>query len=241
MANSSLLLRFVERIERLNGEIAELQYEKRGVIAEAKSVGFDGATIGRIVARRKVDPAVRADADLLLRVYEAELGMGDEPEEDGADAAAETLAVKSVERKRAQLAAIAALLPPEAEAQLVAIIARLLDLRGQRSEITNEISVELKAAAKAGFSTPRIGEVCQRYEKIEKHGREAVLAAEAAQAVYADAFDRAGAADAIGQATSDPKLQQMLGQPAPSRAQRTSKALERMRAQASAARRAREG
>lgn len=60
---------FVERIERLDEEISALNADKRDLYSEAKGVGFDVATIKRVVKARKVAPADRDEQDALFDLY----------------------------------------------------------------------------------------------------------------------------------------------------------------------------
>lgn len=66
----------IERLERLNDEIADLNSEKREIRAEAKSNGFDVPTITRMIERRKKEPQAVLEGDLLLETYEQALGCG---------------------------------------------------------------------------------------------------------------------------------------------------------------------
>lgn len=66
---------FIERIERVEQEIAELNTDKRDIYAEAKSVGFDVPTIKKVVRLRKLDANERAESDALLDTYLVALGM----------------------------------------------------------------------------------------------------------------------------------------------------------------------
>lgn len=72
---------FVERVERLEEEIAALNKDKSEVYAEAKGNGFDVPTIKKIVRIRKLDHAERLEQDALLDLYMSALGMipADEP------------------------------------------------------------------------------------------------------------------------------------------------------------------
>jgi uncharacterized protein (UPF0335 family) len=47
---------FVERIERLNAEIAERNEDKKELFAEIKSTGFDTKIVKKVVADRAKDP-----------------------------------------------------------------------------------------------------------------------------------------------------------------------------------------
>lgn len=72
---------FVERVERLEAEIKELNRDKSELYAEAKGNGFDVPTIKKIVSIRKLDHSVRLERDALLDLYMSALGMipADEP------------------------------------------------------------------------------------------------------------------------------------------------------------------
>jgi uncharacterized protein (UPF0335 family) len=67
------LLSFVERFERLTEEISVLSDDRKEVMAEAKSMGFDTKTMRKAIYRRAMDPAARAEGDAMLDLYEAAL------------------------------------------------------------------------------------------------------------------------------------------------------------------------
>jgi len=69
------LLSFIERIERLEEELAALSEDKKEVYAEAKGVGFDVKTIRKVISLRKMDGEKRREADELLDLYKAAVGM----------------------------------------------------------------------------------------------------------------------------------------------------------------------
>jgi uncharacterized protein (UPF0335 family) len=60
---------FVERIEHLDSEIAELSEGKKEVFAEAKGEGFDVKILKEIVKLRKLDQDERDEHETLLDVY----------------------------------------------------------------------------------------------------------------------------------------------------------------------------
>jgi len=60
---------FVERIEQLEQEIAELNEGKKEVFAEAKGEGFDVKILKEIVNLRKQDKDEREEHETLLDVY----------------------------------------------------------------------------------------------------------------------------------------------------------------------------
>jgi uncharacterized protein (UPF0335 family) len=69
------LLRFIERLERLDEEIAGLKDDRKDVVQEAKSAGFDARTIGEILKLRKLSQDERDEREALLDIYKAALGM----------------------------------------------------------------------------------------------------------------------------------------------------------------------
>ena len=69
------LLSFIERVERLEEEKAELAEDIKEVHAEAKAVGFDSKAIRKIVRLRKMEPEKRREEDEILDLYKAAIGM----------------------------------------------------------------------------------------------------------------------------------------------------------------------
>lgn len=74
-ATDDRLRLLVERIERLEEEEQGVKDDKRDVYAEAKAVGYDAKTVRQIVRLRKMAPADRREADMILDTYKAALGM----------------------------------------------------------------------------------------------------------------------------------------------------------------------
>ena len=60
---------FVERIERLVQDRANLNADIREVVAEAKSAGFDARALRQIVRLRRLEPSERQEQEHLLEVY----------------------------------------------------------------------------------------------------------------------------------------------------------------------------
>lgn len=60
---------FVERIEHIEAEIAELNEGKKEVFAEAKGEGFDIKIIKEIIKLRKQDENERDEHETLLDLY----------------------------------------------------------------------------------------------------------------------------------------------------------------------------
>lgn len=65
----------IERIERLEEEKKSLADDIKDVYAEAKGNGFDTKAIRTIVRLRKQDQAEREEAETILDLYKAALGM----------------------------------------------------------------------------------------------------------------------------------------------------------------------
>jgi uncharacterized protein (UPF0335 family) len=66
---------FIERIERLEEEKKGIADDIKDVYAEAKSTGFDVKTMRSIVKLRKMEKHHRDEAEALLDVYKAALGL----------------------------------------------------------------------------------------------------------------------------------------------------------------------
>lgn len=65
----------IERIERLEEEKKSISDDIRQVYAEGKATGFDTKAIRIIVKLRKQDEAERQEAEAILDLYKAALGM----------------------------------------------------------------------------------------------------------------------------------------------------------------------
>lgn len=76
IGDNSQLKAIVERIEHVEGEIADLRGDKGEIYQEAKSHGYDVKTLRRVVALRKMDAAARSEQETILETYMAALGMG---------------------------------------------------------------------------------------------------------------------------------------------------------------------
>lgn len=73
--DASKLLSYVERVEHLNEEVKALQTDIKEVYEEAKSNGYDVKALKAIISLRKLDEAEREEAETVLDVYKAALGM----------------------------------------------------------------------------------------------------------------------------------------------------------------------
>ena len=66
---------YIERVERLEEEKKGLSDDIKDIYAEAKAFGFDVKTLRSIVRMRKVEVEKRREADELLELYKAAIGM----------------------------------------------------------------------------------------------------------------------------------------------------------------------
>ncbi|GGE00024.1 UPF0335 protein [Aureimonas endophytica] len=69
MASGGRIRSFVERIEQLEQEIADLNEGKKEVFAEAKGEGFDVKILKEIIKLRKQDQDERDEHETLLDLY----------------------------------------------------------------------------------------------------------------------------------------------------------------------------
>lgn len=60
---------FVERIERLEAEIADLNSDKSEIYKEAKATGFDVKVLRALIAERRKEPEKLAEFDAVLELY----------------------------------------------------------------------------------------------------------------------------------------------------------------------------
>ena len=65
----------IDRIERLEEEKAATMEDIKEVYAEAKGTGFDVKAIRKIIGLRKVDAEKRREAEEILELYKAAIGM----------------------------------------------------------------------------------------------------------------------------------------------------------------------
>ena len=66
---------FIERIERLEEEMANLLADIKEVYAEAKALGFDPKIMRKVVSLRKMDVEKRQEEEFVLDTYLNALGM----------------------------------------------------------------------------------------------------------------------------------------------------------------------
>jgi uncharacterized protein (UPF0335 family) len=65
----------IERIERLEEEKAATMEDIKEVYGEAKGSGFDVKALRKIVSLRKMDAEKRREAEQILDLYKAAIGM----------------------------------------------------------------------------------------------------------------------------------------------------------------------
>ncbi|MEW9805845.1 DUF2312 domain-containing protein [Mesorhizobium marinum] len=66
---------FIERVERLEEEKKTIADDIKDVYAEMKGTGFDTKAVRAIIRLRKQDQAERQEAEAILDLYKAALGM----------------------------------------------------------------------------------------------------------------------------------------------------------------------
>ena len=71
---SDELRQFIERVEALNVEKAEIADQIKEVYAEAKGRGYDTVVLRHIVGRRKKKPDSIAEFEAVLELYLSALG-----------------------------------------------------------------------------------------------------------------------------------------------------------------------
>jgi len=69
------LRQFIERIERLDSEKKDLAEQQKEVLAEAKSRGYDGKIIRKVISLRKRDKDDISEEEAVLEMYKEALGM----------------------------------------------------------------------------------------------------------------------------------------------------------------------
>lgn len=69
------LASYVERIERLEEEKANLMTDIKEVYGEAKALGYDVKILRQIIRLRKMEDHERTEQEEILEVYKRALGM----------------------------------------------------------------------------------------------------------------------------------------------------------------------
>lgn len=207
------LRRLIERVEMIDEEMADLAGARREVLAEAKAVGYDLATVRRVLARRKMAPSERGEADALLELYEAALASSNGVGEAAAVPLRGDAHALAVDLLAAQIEGIAS---AEQAEVLVGHVLALLDLRAEIAVLRGQEGDRRKLAKDEGFETKQLALVVRWYEKVAKHGLDAMKAGEAVFGLYRATVDeRGGPVRVEGAPTADEKLAELFGKPAP--------------------------
>lgn len=74
--NAGQLESFIQRIENLEEEKANLMADIREIFAEAKAQGYDVKIMRQVLKLRKMEQDDRNEQETLLEVYKRALGMG---------------------------------------------------------------------------------------------------------------------------------------------------------------------
>ncbi|MCJ2069627.1 DUF2312 domain-containing protein [Methylobacterium sp. J-030] len=69
------LKQFIERLERMDEEIADLREGRKEIVSEAKGRGFDTKAIATILRIRRQDHSERQEQEAILELYQQALGM----------------------------------------------------------------------------------------------------------------------------------------------------------------------
>ncbi|SOC30428.1 DUF2312 domain-containing protein [Thalassospira xiamenensis] len=69
------LVSYIERIERLEEEKANLMADIKEVYGEAKALGYDVKILRQIIRLRKMEDHERTEQEEILEVYKRALGM----------------------------------------------------------------------------------------------------------------------------------------------------------------------
>lgn len=69
------LRQFIERVEQLDAEKSDIQEQRKEVLAEAKSRGYDTKILLKVVALRKRKPDEIAEEEAVLDMYRQAVGV----------------------------------------------------------------------------------------------------------------------------------------------------------------------
>lgn len=73
--NNERLISLVERIEHIDSEINDLKDDRKGILLEAKSAGFDTKALNHVVKQRKMSKQQREEMEELFTIYEHAVGL----------------------------------------------------------------------------------------------------------------------------------------------------------------------
>jgi len=197
----------VERVLRLEEERAAIGQDIRDVHAEAKAVGYDGATFRKVCARARIPVGDREEADVLLATYEAALA-GEAVEIPDARPDTRALAIAMLAEQIAGL---------EDGAQAEALAGHAIGLLEVRAEIAllRQQEAGIKARAKAdGFLIKPLMAAIRWIENCAKHGRDTMRAGEATYQMYRGSIEAGGAnvgTSGVDRSTEDAALRKAFG------------------------------
>lgn len=232
-ATDNRLRLLVERIERLLEERRGISEDIRDVYAEAKAVGYDAKTIRKLIARRAMKPDDRAEADAVLQVYEAALGMGGAAAEAALDRVSPDAQAMATLLLAEQIDGIG---EPEQAQALVDHVLFLLDLHAEIRELRAQEAARKVLAKNEGFDPKQLGATVRWFEKVAKHGLQAMQLGEQTFRLYRGTVD--GHAGATSVATDDPRLAALFTPPQAKAPSAKIRNMNTMRAAAEMARRA---
>ncbi len=69
------LVSFIERVEKLNEDAANIAADIKEVFTEIKSAGFDPKYVRHMIKLRKMDPDELDETDELTKMYRGALGL----------------------------------------------------------------------------------------------------------------------------------------------------------------------
>jgi uncharacterized protein (UPF0335 family) len=69
------LRQFIERIEQMRAEKADIHEQEKEAFAEAKGRGYDTKVMRKVIALRKRKPDEIAEEEAIIDMYRAALGM----------------------------------------------------------------------------------------------------------------------------------------------------------------------
>lgn len=73
--NNERLISIIERIECVDEEINGLKEDRKGIMLEAKSAGFDTKAITHVIKQRRKNKQEREEEEELFTVYEHAVGL----------------------------------------------------------------------------------------------------------------------------------------------------------------------
>lgn len=151
---------FVERVERIESDVKDLNSDKSEIYAEAKGNGFDVKVLKKVISIRRQDHAERMEQEAILELYLAALGMQAAPLEDDYD--------EPASRAPARAREIIEEMPPETATQSTAARTDVPVATGGASALDASSAVEVEPA---GTQAPPVDTPKKRWTFTDKpHG-----------------------------------------------------------------------